>query len=383
MNESFRLGRIAGVAVGFNWSLLVIFWLITWSLAAYEFPDAHPGHPDASYWAAAILTAVVFFGCLLAHELGHAVMARRLGMRVEGITLWLFGGVAKLGGEATTPEADLRVGAVGPAISLAAAGAFGLVALTLDRTGASGLVVAVPAWLARINLILAVFNLVPAYPLDGGRVLRALLWRRHGDRLRATAAAARAGRTFAYLLIGLGLVDFAAGASAGGLWFVFLGWFLLAAARAEEASVVARELLGGMRVRDVMSPDPVVAPAAITVAELLDRYALRHRFSAFPLVDDGGGLVGLLTLSRLKGVPPARRHLTTAASVACPLSEVPLADPDEAVVDLLERMAGCADGRALVLDGGRLVGIVSPTDIARILQAASLREPEPRAGSMR
>jgi Zn-dependent protease/CBS domain-containing protein len=374
MSESVRIGRIAGIAVGFNWSLLVIFWLLTWSLAAGEFPDANPGYSDATYWFAALVTGLVFFACLLAHELGHALMARRLGMEVEGITLWLFGGVAKLGGEAATPRAELQVGAIGPAVSLAAAAVFGVAALGLDGFGVSGLAVTVPAWLARINAILAVFNLVPAYPLDGGRVLRALLWSRHGDRVRATATAARAGRTFAHVLIGLGLVDFAFGASAGGLWFVFLGWFLLLATRAEESGVLTRELLGGLRVRDVMSPDPVVAPASITVAELVDHYALRHRCSAFPLVDDDGRLVGLVTLSRVKAVPADHRRLTSVGSLACPLVDVPVAGPDDAVVDLLERMAASPDGRALVLEGDRLVGIVSPTDVARILQVATLRE---------
>ena len=376
MNESFRIGRIAGVAVGCNWSVLVVFWLIAWSLAAEQFPDAHPGYSRTGYWVAGVVTAVVFFASLLAHELGHAVVARRLGMKVEGITLWLFGGVAKLGGDAATPQVEWRVGAVGPGVSLVAAGLFGAAAVGFDAVGMSELVVAIPAWLARINLILAVFNLVPAYPLDGGRVLRALLWQRHDDRVRATISAARAGRTFAYVLIGLGLAEFALGVSAGGLWFVFLGWFLLSAARAEEAGVTTNQLLDGVRVKDVMSADPVTAPASMTVAELLDGYILSHRFSAFPLIDDDGGLVGLLTLSRLKGLPAAKRSTTPASRAACPISEVPTADPDEPVIHLLERIVTSPDGRALVLDEGRLVGIVSPTDISRVLQFEALRRPE-------
>jgi Zn-dependent protease len=377
VNESLRLGRIAGVAVGINWSLLVIFWLITWSLAAYEFPTSHEGHAAATYWAVATVTSVVFFACLLAHELGHAVMARRLGMKVEGITLWLFGGVAKLEGEAATPDDELRVGAIGPIISLAAAAAFWILTLLLEGVGVHGLAVAVPSWLARINLILGLFNLVPAFPLDGGRVLQALLWRRHGDRLRATATAASAGRTFAYVLIALGLAQFATGASAGGLWFVFLGWFLLSAARAEEGAAVTSELLAGVKVSDVMTPDPIVAPATMTLADVLEHYALRHRCSAFPLVDDAGRLVGLLTLGALKSVPPARRTVVTAASVACPIAEVPTARPDDELVDLLGRLTGRSDGRALVLDDGRLIGIVSPTDISRIVQVMSMRAADP------
>lgn len=374
MDETFRIGRIAGIPVGANWSLLVVFWLIAWSLAAGEFPDAHPGRSDTAYWVAGVFTALVFFGSLLAHELSHALVARRRGMAVEGITLWLFGGVARLGGEASTARVELQVALVGPLVSLAAAAAFGVAALLADGLGASALVVAVPAWLARINLVLALFNLVPAYPLDGGRVLRAVLWARHGDRLRATATAARAGTAFAYVLIGVGLLDFAGGGRLGGLWFVFLGWFLLLASRAEEAGVLLRESLRGVRVRDLMSPDPVVAPAGITAEELLEDYALRHRCSAFPLVDEGGALVGLVTLGRLKQVPPARRHASAVRDLACPIADVPVAHPDDPVVDLLERLAGSPDGRALVLDdGGALVGIVTPTDVARMTQLAALR----------
>jgi Zn-dependent protease len=373
VNESIRIGRIAGIPVGFNWSVLVIFWLIAWGLAAGRFPTEYPGHAAATYWIAGGATAVVFFASLLAHELGHAVVARRLGMKVEGITLWMFGGMARLVGDAATARVELRVAAIGPAISVGAAGLFAVVAFVFDAVGAPELLVGVPAWLARINLVLAAFNLVPAYPLDGGRVLRALLWGRHGDRLRATATAARAGRAFGYLLIGLGLVEFAAGSTVGGLWFVFIGWFLLSAARTEETGVQMRDALGGLVVRDVMSPDPVVAPASATVDELLEAYALRHRFSAFPLADAGGRLVGLITLARLKTVPPDQRRRTTVGALACPITEVPTAAPDDPLVDLLDRMTPCADGRALVLDGDRLVGIVSPTDLARILELAALR----------
>lgn len=378
MHESFRIGRIAGVSVGCNWSVLVVFWLITWSLADHQFPAVYPGHSTVAYWSAALITAAVFFACLLAHELGHAVVARRLGMHVEGITLWLFGGVAKLGGEAESPAVELRVGAVGPGVSLLAAGVLGSLALGLDAAGASELVVAVPAWLARINLVLALFNLVPAYPLDGGRVLRALLWRRHGDRIRATVTAARAGRGFGYVLIAIGVAEVALGVSAGGLWFVFLGWFLLTAARAEEAGVLTNELLRDVKVRDVMTPDPTTAPASLSVAELLDDYILRHRFSAFPLTDGDGSLVGLLTLAKLKGLAPADRSTTVAADVATPIADVPTANPGEPVVQLMERMSPSPDGRALVLDSGRLVGIVSPTDITRVLQIESLRQPGSR-----
>ena len=375
MEESFRLGRVAGIRVGVNWSVLLIVWLLAWSLATVVLPQRAPGHQPSAYWLAAVATALLFFASLLAHELGHAVLARRAGLGVEGIILWLFGGVANLHGEARNPRAELRIAAVGPLISLAVAAVAALLAAAVSAAGGPALLGAVFAWLARINLGLAVFNLIPAAPLDGGRVLRALLWRRSGDRLRATVAAARAGRLFGYLLIGVGVLEFAVRANLGGLWFIFLGWFLLSAARAEEHGARLREALAGLRVRDVMTPDPVVAPGWLTVDAFLERYVLGHRCSAFPVSGAGGELEGLVTLARLKSVPAAERAATRVAAVACPLAEVATATPDEPVADLPGRLSGCSDGRVLVVDGGRLVGIVSPSDLTRVLEVVSLRRP--------
>ena len=372
MEESLRLGRVAGIPVGINWSLLAVFWLITWSLAAGRLPDRLPGHAAGSYWAVATVTALLFYVSLLAHETGHAVVARRHGLAVEGITLWLFGGVTRLRGEALTPQAELRIAGVGPLVSLGAACVFAGAAVVTDVVGAGELVGAGFAWLAVINVLLAVFNLVPAAPLDGGRILRAWLWQRHGDRVRASVTAARSGRVFGYVLIGVGLMEFAAGAGIGGLWFMFLGWFLLNAARAEETHVLLRGALAGVCARDVMTREPHVAPDWVTVDEFIEEHALRNRFSAFPVVDVGGRLTGLVTLTRIKEVPPERRSSVRVGDVARPLEEVVTAAPAEPLVDLLARLPRDSDGRALVFDDGQLVGIVTPTDVARAVEWAAL-----------
>jgi len=381
MERDIRLGRIAGIEVGLNWSLLVIFWLIVWSLASGVFPELYPGQDTTSYWVAAVVAAVVFFGSLLAHELGHALLAVRKGVKVDGITLWLFGGVARLRGETMDPGAELRITAIGPGISLAAAALFLLIALGLAAIDAPELVVGVPAWLAIINTSLAVFNLLPAFPLDGGRVLRAWLWRRRNDRLSATRTAAAVGRAFGYGMIALGLLEFALVASIGGLWFVFLGWFLLGAARAEESQTLLRAALRDVRAGHIMSPDPVSVPASLSVRSFIEDHAMVQRFTSYPVEDEGGRVVGLVTLARVKAVPPDDRDRTTVGEIACPLEDVATASPEDPAALLLERMSGCEDGRALVFDEGRVVGIVSPRDVQRALELAGLRGGSAAAGA--
>lgn len=231
--DEIALGKISGFAVSVNWSVLLIGWLLTWSLATGGLPHGAPGHPSAAYWLAAAMAAVVFFASLLAHELAHAAAARRHGIGVEGITLWLFGGVARLDREPLTPGADLRVAAAGPLASLGLAAVFGTGSLIVDAMPVPHLVASVTGWLAGVNLMLGAFNLIPGAPLDGGRVLRAGLWRRWGDRRRAAVAAVRVGVVGGYGLVGLGLAQFLVAGGVGGLWFVFVGWFIVSAARAE------------------------------------------------------------------------------------------------------------------------------------------------------
>lgn len=372
MQASLRLGRIFGIEMGVNWSLLVVFGLITWSLAATIFPQQIPGYSTGAYWTAGIAAAVLFYVSLLAHELGHALLARRLGARVEGITLWLFGGVTRLTGEAATASAKLRIAIVGPGISLLVAGVSILAAAGLARAGASPLVAGMFAWLAGINLLLALFNLIPAFPLDGGRVLRAVLWRVRQDRGSATRIAARLGRGFGYLLIAAGIVEFfVTGPLVGGLWLVFLGWFMLGAAEAEESRAILVRALGGLKVADVMSPDPVVGPDWISVDELINQYLLSHRFTTLPVRDFDGKLSGLVTLSQVKQVAPEARPRTRVREIAMPLQRVPTARSTETLVDVLDRFDQPGQ-RLLVMDDSRLVGIVSPRDIAHALQVANL-----------
>jgi Zn-dependent protease/CBS domain-containing protein len=374
MNETLRLGHVAGVRIGVNWTVLVIFTLVLLGLAGGRFPLTHPGHEPWAYAVAGTVAAVAFFLSLLAHELSHAVVAQRHGIEVDGIVLWLFGGVARLRSEAQDPETDLKVAGVGPLVSLALGAGFGALTLIAAGLGIGGLPLAVLGWLALINVILAVFNLVPATPLDGGRLLRAWLWKRRGDRLSAVVSAARAGRAFGFGLVGLGLVSLLVLPGLGGLWFVLIGWFIANAAGAEEQYAVANESLAGLRAHDVMTADPITVPAGLSVAQLLDQYALRHRCSAFPVLGPDGRLLGLVTLNQVRELAPDRRGATSIDRIARPAAEVPLVEAQRQLPAVLDLMRDAADGRVLVHDGtGRLVGIISPTDVTRFVEISQLR----------
>jgi Zn-dependent protease/CBS domain-containing protein len=371
MEPSVRLGRIAGIEVGLNWSLAIVFVLIVWTLASQVLPSVVPDQPQTGYWIAAVIAAFLFYSSLLAHEMGHALVARRLGVEVAGITLWLFGGVATLRGEAATAGKEARIAIAGPIVSAALALAFGAATFALDTLNGPALVEGGAVWLAFSNLMLLLFNLVPAFPLDGGRILRAWLWQRGGDRYRATATAAWWGRAGAFLMVALGLVALFVQGAITGLWLIFLGWFLLSAARNEESSVLMRGALSGLRVADIMSPDPIVAPGWITVDEFLRTYVPVQHALAYPLKTFDGVLDGLVTLSRLAQVPDDQRRATRVRDVGCGMDEVAKAAPLEPVSALLDRFTHCGEGQVLVLDGGRLVGIVAPTDITRVLGAAA------------
>lgn len=364
MTETVRLGTIAGVRVGLHWSVLGIIVLLMFGLAGGllpgQFPDQHP----AAYIVAAAVATTLFVASLLAHEVGHAVVARRNGIEVEGITLWLLGGVARLRGDSPNAAVDFRIAAVGPAISLVLGAAFTAAAWALADAGVPELVAGVAGYLGAINLLLAVFNLIPAAPLDGGRILRSALWAWRGDRFLAQIWSARAGRVFGFLLIAFGVFSLFTGYG-GGLWLALVGLFIVTMASMEENYAKTSAALGNLRARDIMTPNPDTTEPGRSVADFLHDVALVRRHSAFPLLGPDGDVRGLVTLNRIRALPRDRHHEATIDEIACPVDEIPIVRPDELVSDLLVRLSGCADGRALVMDGDRLVGIVSPSDVSR------------------
>lgn len=371
MGAARSLGRVAGVPLALHWSVAVVFGLLTWSLAEGILPASVDGASTTAYWIAGAVGGTLFMQSLLAHEVAHALVARRHGVGVRRMTLWLFGGVAELEREAPTPQAELRIAAAGPATSLACAVAFGVAAAAASVLDAS-LAAAVLGWLAAANVVLALFNLIPGAPLDGGRILMALLWRRHGDRLRAMRTATKAGRVTGYGLMCVGVAELLVGADMGGLWTIFIGWFLLGAARGEAAHAEASHALAGLRVRDVMTATPQRVPGWVSLHLFVHEYALTGRHTTFPVDDADGRVIGLVTLSQVKARPATSWPELTVAAVMTPLPGVPVADPADDLAAAIARSAE-SGGRLLVFDGGSLVGIVTPSDLAWALERSMLR----------
>jgi Zn-dependent protease len=366
--RSVRIGRLAGIPIGVQplWLLIVV--LIAWSLGAVYYPDQAPGIAPAAAYALGLASALLLFASILLHELGHSVVARRHGVEIEEIDLWLLGGVARMKGYPQTAGDELRFALAGPAVTLAIALAFALVAAALPASTPEALRALVDYQLI-INAAILVFNLLPAFPLDGGRVARALLWRRSGDLSRATAAAASIGRGFGYGMIGLGLLA-AVGGAVGGVWLAVVGFFVIFAAKAEEGGLRVRTAFAGREAGRLMSFPAVAIPAQISVAEALERYFVRYGYTAFPVVD-GGRPVGLIDVERVERVPARRRAATSVGAAAASDPDLVVSEHQD-VAELLERPAFQRVGRAVVRrEDGRL-GLISITDVNRTLRALEL-----------
>jgi Zn-dependent protease/CBS domain-containing protein len=370
MGSNVRLGRIAGIEFGVNWSWIVVFVLIVWTLASGIFPSTNPGLSKGTHIAMAIIAAFFFFLSILLHEFGHALQARREGIEIDGITLWLFGGVARFKGSFRSAGAEFRVAIAGPLVSLLLGGLFVGIALI---PGLPSAIDGVVSWLGYINLSLLVFNLIPAPPLDGGRVLHSVLWRARGDFVWATRVAANVGRAFGYLLIAGGVAMFIFQSSFSGAWLAFLGWFLLNAATAEARYLLTQQALNGLRVRDVMTANPVVVTPDTTLGEFMDSVVISQRHTTYPVVDHGRA-VGLLPFRCVANVPRGEWDVRRVRDCLISLDQVPVLREDEEAVDALAELTQSAGGHGLVVSNGDLAGIVSTSDLARALEARRSRK---------
>jgi len=367
-----RLFTVRGIPIRLDASWFPIALLITWSLAVQLFPAWRPGLPRTTYWIMGVVGALGLFASLIVHELAHALIARRHRIPIEGITLFVFGGVAEMGDEPPSAQAELVMAVAGPLASIGLAGAaFAGSALV---GGSRAVAASVLLYLGAVNLLLAAFNLLPAFPLDGGRVLRALLWRRRGNLVRATRAAAKVGTLFAALLMALGVVRFLLGDLLGGVWCFLIGLFLRQAADASYQQVVVRHALADQPVRRLMTVGPVSVRPEVSLAAFMDEYVYRYHHRLYP-VQDNGRLLGVISAEQLRGVPRADWPFRRVGAMTTPVSDATTVTPDMPALQALGRMRQTGRSRLLVVDHGRVAGVLSVRDLLDFLALKLELEP--------
>jgi Zn-dependent protease/predicted transcriptional regulator len=374
---SIRVGRLAGIPIGIHPLWLVIVALITWSLGAAYYPDEVDGIAPGAAYALGFVSALLLFASILLHELGHAVIARRHGVQIEEIDLWLLGGVAKLSGSPRHATDELRYAIAGPVVTVGVIVLFAIGA-ALSASAPEALRALIRYQLG-VNILILLFNLLPAFPLDGGRVLRALLWQRTGDMTRATGTAAMIGRGFGYGLIALGLFAVIGGLPSG-LWFTLIGFFLILAGRAEETHQRVKSALGAEEARELMAFPAVTVPADLTVEEAAHRFA-EHRYRAFPVIDRDR-VSGVVTFARVEATPAVQRATTRVREIADDDPQLFINEHTN-VAELLDRPAFQRTGRAVVLAERGGVGILSLTEVERAVRAKGLLSGDgsPRPGA--
>ncbi len=368
LGSSLQLGRIFGIPIWVNYTWFIIFALVTFSLSSHYFPQNYPGWPSGLYWAVGLVTSLLFFGSVIAHELSHSLVARANGVPVSSITLFIFGGVAQIASEATRPRDELIMALAGPLASIAVAVACGAIWLVTNAIAEP--LAALMSWLGIINVSLAAFNLIPGFPLDGGRALRAILWMTTGDFRKATRAASTAGVAIAYLFIVGGLWVAFTSSLADGLWIAFIGWFLENAAQNSLRQMALQEALRGVKVRDVMSSDCLQVPPSVSVEDLVDSYVLPTGRRCF-VISDGDQLLGLVTLHNVKVLPRERWSLTKVSDIMSPVDRLKVAGPRDDVAGVLPRMDQEDVNQLPVVDNGRFLGLIARDSLLRLIRVRS------------
>jgi Zn-dependent protease/CBS domain-containing protein len=361
--DHVQIARVIGIPIYLHFSWLIIFGLIVWTLSTGYFPAQTPDLPVSSYWAKGLVASLLFFASIVLHELGHAVVALRHGLRTLSITLFVFGGVAQLEQDPGDGRAEFWTAAAGPLVSLALAGVF-YACSTLPGVGPPA--AAVAGYLATINLILALFNLVPAFPMDGGRLLRGALWGAIG-KARATRIASGAGTFFAFLLIFAGVFSLLRGDSLGGLWYILIGWFIKDASAASYQQVRIDEALRGVTVRDAMVEGVTTVPSSGSVAEAARELFARTGYGSYP-VTRGEAVVGLLCLKDVLRLSAEEREATSVQGAMRPLTDTIVTDPDVPLPVAIARMAQAGTPRLLVMHEERLVGLLTMNGVIRRLK---------------
>jgi len=360
--KRWTLFELFGFKVQIDASWLVLALLVTWSLATGVFPQYYPGLPSATYWSMGILGMIGLVFSIVFHEASHSLVARAHGMQIKGITLFIFGGVAELGEEPETARTEFLVAIAGPISSFLLALSFFLLAWVLDNLGVATSLQGVGYYLASINALLATFNLLPAFPLDGGRILRAGLWYWKGDLLWATRIAARSGEILGYALIGLGVLSIVGGNFVGGLWWSLIGLFVRQAAGASYLQLMAREALAGAPIRRFMTSDPITVPPSVTLRAFVDDYVYRYHFDLYP-VTRGGHLIGSVLARDVKAIAPDDWGAHFVSEIMRPSTPELTIAHDSDALQALAQMRSTGNSRLLVTDADRLIGVIVLKDM--------------------
>jgi Zn-dependent protease/predicted transcriptional regulator len=369
MKKSFKLITVLGIPVEINYSWFIIFGLVVYTLAVYYFPSPSiaPDLSPSTYWIMAVISAVLLFACLLLHELSHSYIAKINQLPISGITLFIFGGVAHLEKEPDNPGIEFRMAAAGPLMSIFLGTLFFLLNIVLYSFVTSRILYVITDYLSLLNFAVAIFNLIPGFPLDGGRLLRAAIWHFSGDLRRATFIASSIGKGVAIIMIALGFFAFIMGSILSGLWFIFLGFFLMEAAETSYRQMRMKKILSSVKIQNLMTKNVITVPVSITLDRLVEDYFFKFRFASFPVFENDT-LMGLVTFHDIKEVGRENWHLTEAKKIMTPIRDDLLARKDDDLMEAMVKIINNGVGRLLVIEDHKLIGILSQKDIIRLFE---------------
>lgn len=367
MGRGIKLFKILGIQISLDYTWFIVFGLVAWSLAQGYFPLTVPGLGIYTYVFIGIISAILLFVCVLIHELSHSYTSNRLGLDIKEIKLFIFGGVAQLTKEPEDPATELKIAVAGPAASIALAGIFWILTQLVKTFHLYPIAAAIFEYLTTINIVLVVFNMIPGFPLDGGRVLRAIWWKKTGDIQKATQAASKAGKGFSLLLILFGFTQIFFGNFVGGLWMVFIGMFLQQAAESSYSQLLVKKALEKIKVGDAMTKNVVVLAEDSTLATAVEKYFFGYHFVGFPVASDGR-IVGIITLNNARVIPKELWATTLVRDVMNRITPDIILSPEDNAMDALSRMINLDIGRVLVMDNGKLVGIITRRDIMKLME---------------
>lgn len=363
---SLKVGRLFGVEIRLHYTWFFIFVLLTWSLAWGYLPFEYPGHSDTFYWGVGTVSAAILFVSVLIHEIAHSVVAQRYKIKVNSITLYFLGGVSETAEEAHSPDAELRMAAAGPLTSIALGVAF-YGAFLLGGAALPAAAVAVLEYAGYINIVLAAFNLIPAFPMDGGRILRGIIWGRRKDVLSSTRTVTNISRIISFIFIGIGLFDTIFYSDFSGIWLLFIGLYVSSSAQASMNETRVTQALTGVTVGEIMTKEVKTVEPDLTLQQLQDYALTPTKHHGFPVVKDGE-LLGLVTDEDVRRVNPAHWDERRVDEVMREMKNLVTVTPGDAAVDALIKLAKAGVGRLPVVENGKLVGIVTRSDFARVIQ---------------